>query len=87
VRRLGDLLPIHRPGLNPITEAKLRQMSDQELMETVTKPRNGQMIKVPPGSTRLLDGNTRVREMQRRMADPTSVFKPDTLVPVEEILL
>src|SRR5437588_585782 len=40
-RRLGDLQPIHREGMNPITEAKLRRMSDDELMRTATNPHNG----------------------------------------------
>jgi hypothetical protein len=85
VRRLEDLQPIHGPGMNPITEAKLRSISDEELLQTALNPRNGQLIKVSPGANRLLDGNTRVREMQRRMADPNCKFKPDTLIPVEEI--
>jgi hypothetical protein len=87
VRRLGDLQPIHRAGMNPTTEAKLRQMSDDELLLTITNPRNGQQIKVRPGDNRVLDGNTRVYEMLRRMADPASKFKADTLMPVEEIRL
>jgi hypothetical protein len=87
VRRLGDLQPIHRPGMNPTMEAKLRQMSDDELLQTATNPRNGQKIKVRPGDNRVLDGNTRVHEMLRRTADPASRFKPDTLIPVEEIAL
>jgi hypothetical protein len=87
VRRLEDLQPIHRAGMNPTTEAKLRQMSANELFLTVTSPRNGQKIKVRPGDNRVLDGNTRVHEMLRRMADPASKFKPGTPIPVEEIRL
>ncbi len=86
MRRLGDLYPIHSPGLNPITEGVLRGLSDQELMRTATQPKDGEKIKAHPGSNRVLDGNTRVREMQRRMTDPGSIFKPDTLIPVEEVL-
>src|SRR5260370_8010516 len=82
VRRLGDLQPIHGPGMNPITEAKLRSIPDDELLQTVVNPRNDQMIKVSPGGNRLLNGNTRVREMQRRMADPKSKFKPPPPLPV-----
>jgi hypothetical protein len=84
-RRLGDLQPIHAPGINPVTEQKLRRLTDDELMRTVTHPRNGQVVKVKPGGVRLMDGNTRVREMQRRLADPHSTFKPDTIIPVEEV--
>jgi hypothetical protein len=84
MRRLGDLNPIHPPGLNPLTEGTLHGLADDELMRTATHPADGQRIKARKGSNRVLDGNTRVREMQRRMADPNSIFKPDTLIPVEE---
>ena len=84
MRRLGDLQPIHQPGMNPTTEAIRRRLSDAELMRTVTSPADGQMVKARPGSNRLLDGNTRIREMQRRMGDPSSAFRPDTLIPVDE---
>jgi len=70
--------------MNPITEKELRRLSDDELMRTATHPLDTHKIKARAGSNRLLDGNTRVREMQRRMADPNSKFKPDTLIPVEE---
>jgi hypothetical protein len=84
LRRLGDLQPIHQPGMNRITEHKLRQLSDDDLLATATNPTDGEMIKARPGSNRVLDGNTRVIEMQRRMRDPLSKIKPDTLVPVIE---
>jgi len=78
-RRLGDLEPIHRPGMNPLTEANLRRLSDDDLMRTVTNPFDGQMVKVKEGSNRLLDGNTRVYEMRRRN------FDPSTRIPVDEL--
>jgi hypothetical protein len=84
VRRLGDLQPIHQAGLNPTTERKLRQLSDEDLLQTASHPKDGQQIKVRSGSNRVLDGNTRIREMQRRMNDPSSQITPDTLIPVEE---
>ena len=83
-RRLADLEPIHQPGMNPSVGGKLRQMTDEELLRTATHPRNGQKIKCRPGSNRVFDGNTRVIEMQRRMKDPQSKFKPDTALPVDE---
>jgi len=85
MRRLGDLVPIHAPGMNTTTERILRQLSDDELLRTTTQPLDHQMIKVRPGSNRLLDGNTRVIELQRRMNDPQSKIKPDTLIPVDEV--
>jgi hypothetical protein len=83
-RRLADLEPIHQVGANPITERKLRQMSDQELLRTIHNPGDNEKVKARPGSNRVMDGNTRVRELQRRMNDPQSIIKPDTLIPVDE---
>jgi hypothetical protein len=85
-RRLGDLEPIHPAGMNPITEHGLRQLSDEELIRTVTAPLDGQKVKTRPNSNRLLDGNTRVRELQRRMTDPNNTIKPDLLIPADEDL-
>ncbi len=77
-KRLGDLQPIHRPGMNPLTERKLRRLPDEDLLRTATAPLDGQMIKTRSGSSRVLDGNTRIHEMQRRLP-------PDTQIPVDEI--
>jgi len=40
-RRLGDLEPIHKPGMNPRMEERLRRLSDDELMRTVTTETHG----------------------------------------------
>ena len=64
--------------MNPVTERKLHRLSDEQLLRTATNPLDGQMIKTRPGSGRVLDGNTRVYEMKRRLP-------PDTQVPVDEI--
>jgi hypothetical protein len=84
MRRLGDLQPIHQPGMNPTTERQLRQLSDDDLLRTATHPLDKEMIKARSGGNRVLDGNTRVIELQRRMQDPQSKIKPDTLIPVIE---
>jgi hypothetical protein len=84
MRRLADLEPIHKPGMNPLTERKLRQMSDQELLRTTTHPNDYQKVKARSGSNQVEDGNTRVHELQRRMTDPKSIITPDTLIPVDE---
>lgn len=78
-RQLGDLEPIHKSGMNPITENQLKQLSDDDLLRTVTNPLDGQMPKVREGSNRLLDGNTRIHEMNRRGFDPA------TTIPVDEL--
>lgn len=85
-RKLGDLQPLHAPGMNPSVEAKLRRMTDQEVLETVLHPADGQLIKVRPGENSIIDGNTRVYEMLRRMqANPHGLFNKDLELPVEEV--
>src|SRR5438874_6473410 len=85
-RKLGDLQPLHAPGMNPAVEAKLRGMTDQELIETVLNPMDGQFIKVRPGENNTIDGNTRLHEMLRRMqANPDGLFNKDLEIPVEEV--
>lgn len=84
MRRLGDLVPIHAPGMNPIVERKLRLMSDDDLLRTATQPGDRELVKARPGSNRIVDGNTRVIELQRRMRHPQSKIKLETLIPVLE---
>jgi hypothetical protein len=84
--RLGDLEPLHAPGMNPTTEQALRNMTDRELLESVLNPADGQYLKVHPGSNTLIDGNTRYYEMLRRMqANPNGLFSPDLQIPIEVI--
>src|SRR5258708_5496442 len=75
MRRLGDLVPIHAPGMNSSTERILRRMSDDDLLHTTMQPDDGELAKAHSGSNRLLDGNTRIIELQRRMRDPQSKIK------------
>jgi hypothetical protein len=42
------------------------------------------MVKTRAGDPRVMDGNTRILEMHLRMADPNSLFTPNTLIPVDE---
>ena len=85
-RRLGDLQPIHQPGLNRIIAEKLRRMSDRQLLDTVFNPADGQYVKVRPGQNATIDGNSRLYEMVRRMQqDRQGPFKPDLEIPVQEV--
>jgi len=84
-RPLGKLEPIHKQGMNPLTEGQLKKMSDGELLQTATNPRDGQMVKVRPGASRVLDGNTRVHEMQNRMRSGSTTLRPETPIPVDEL--
>lgn len=85
--KLSNLEPLHMPGMNSLAEQKLRKMTDQELLESVLNPADGQYLKVRSGSNVLIDGNTRYLEMLRRMEEhPGSLFIPDMEIPVEVIL-
>ncbi len=77
-RPLGDLEPIDAPGHNE-PRPELQELTDDELMGTVTKPKDGQKVKVREGSKTPLDGNGRVKEMKDRG------FSPDTEIPVDVI--
>ncbi len=84
-RRLGDLKPLHKPGMNQSTERQLRKMSDAELWETVFRPWKNEFITVHAGKNVVIDGNTRLYEMHRRMQEnPTGPFNKDLEVPVYE---
>ncbi|MFP4440087.1 MAG: hypothetical protein ACLFVO_22870 [Chloroflexaceae bacterium] len=86
-RKLGDLQPLHQPGLNPLIEQRLRQLSDQQLLDAVFNPSDGRLITVYPGGSVAIDGNTRLYEMQRRMhQNPSGVFHRDLEIPVIEKL-
>lgn len=75
-RELGELESIHPPGSNPDTEEKLGNMTDDEVMDTIVNPTSGDRVTVRGDSPRVRDGNTRVREAQRR-------FPSDTRIPVD----
>jgi hypothetical protein len=76
-RKLGDLETIHSGDLNSDAEA-IRGLSDQDLIDAIENPSDGQRVKVREGENRLLDGNTRIEEAQRR-------FSPDTEITVDEL--
>jgi hypothetical protein len=81
-RKLGDLQPLHTPGMNPEIERRLRSLTDQELLKTMQN--DNDPIRVRPGRNVVIEGNTRVYEMQRRMQqDPNSIFHQDLDISVE----
>ncbi len=75
-RELGELESIHPPGSNPDFEEELGNMTDDEVMDTIVNPTTGDRVVVRGDSPRVRDGNTRVREAQRR-------FPSDTRIPVD----
>jgi hypothetical protein len=61
----------------------LAKLSDRDLMKSVTNPINGDKIKISTETGKVVDGNSRVLELQRRATDPKSSITPNTQVPVE----
>jgi len=76
------LVPIHTPDTSG-PRPYLERLSDDELLESVYWPHDGRMIRIHATSGRLMDGNGRAFELQRRAADPNSSIVPDTEVPYE----
>jgi hypothetical protein len=64
--QLGDLKPLH--GLDPDKMAKLRALSNDELMEAINSPADGGVVQVKPNGT-IMNGNHRLAELNRRIRD------------------
>ena len=75
-RNLGDLEPMDAPGHNE-SRPELEDLSDEELVDSVENPADGQKVKVRGNDLR--DGNGRINEMKNRG------FPDDTAIPVEEL--
>jgi len=70
--------------LNPGKVARLRALSDDELIRSFDSPRDGgfvQMIPEPDG--RIMNGNHRVAELLRRADDPRSKITEATRVRID----
>lgn len=81
-RRLDELIPIHSSSTVGI-RSDLVKLSDDELMKAVTAPLDGQMVTVNSKTGGLMDGNSRVLELQRKMSQPSSSINSCTKIPVE----
>lgn len=81
-RSVGELKLLH-PKETIGSRPDLAKLSDSELMRSVTNPSNGDKIKISTESGKVVDGNSRVQELQRRAGDPKSSITPNTQVPVE----
>jgi hypothetical protein len=58
---------------------RIKNLSDQELIESVTNPKNGQRVKINMRTGKVVDGNTRIYEIQRRGINvhlPYSIHDP-----------
>ena len=78
---IKDLTPI-RGSAHTKPRPRLQALSDDELLESVLNPRNGDYLTENTRTGTLVDGNGRAIELQRRAADPNSGISPDTPVPV-----
>jgi hypothetical protein len=76
-----DLKPI-QGSAHSKPRPKLRALTDDELLESVNTPTDGDYLTENTNTGVLVDGNGRAHELIRRSADPNSSIKPDTLVPV-----
>jgi hypothetical protein len=80
---IGDLKPLQTPA-HAAPRPGLRKLTDDELLESVRRPRNGDYLAENTRTGTLHDGNGRAHELLRRAADPNSSITPDMRVPVEE---
>lgn len=77
---VGDLDPLHSSEtIGPRLD--IEGLTDEELLDAVRKPNDGRPVKVDTESGKVVDGNTRVRELQRRSNDPSSSITPEIEVP------
>jgi len=79
---IKDLDPLHPPetiGNRP----DLGGLTDEELLDSVRNPADGNKLTINTKTGKLVDGNSRARELTRRSKDPNSCITPDTTVPVD----
>ena len=80
--KVKDLDPLHSPEVSG-ARPELEKLTDKELLNSVNNPVNGDPLKVN-GAGKLVDGNGRAYELQRRAAGPKSTIKPDTKINVQD---
>src|SRR5437773_6680183 len=80
---IGELKPLQTPA-HSAPRPGLQRLTDDELLEAVRNPRNGDYLTKNTRTGSLHDGNGRAHELLRRAADPNSSITPDLKVPVQE---
>lgn len=78
---IKDLKPLHSPETTG-NRPDLAGLSDDELLDAVKNPKNGDPLTVNTKTGNLVDGNSRANELLDRSNDPSSSITPDTIVPV-----
>ncbi|WP_157788340.1 RHS repeat-associated core domain-containing protein [Bradyrhizobium japonicum] len=76
-----DLVPTHQPS-DDVRSRELGKLSDEELLEAVTNPKEKNPILIKTDTGKVHEGNRRAWELKKRAADPTSSITPETRVPV-----
>ena len=77
-----DLNPLHSPETSGI-RPELEKLSDQELLDSVNNPINGDPIRINTNTSKVVDGNGRAYELLKRAAMPGSIITPDTPIYYE----
>ncbi|GCE17667.1 hypothetical protein KDK_14670 [Dictyobacter kobayashii] len=80
--KVSELDPLHSSATSG-RRPELENLSDQELLESVNNPRNGDPIKINTRTEKVVDGNGRAYELLNRASSPMSSITPDTLVHYE----
>jgi hypothetical protein len=78
--RVGDLDPLHSPETSGV-RPDLARLSDEELLNSVMNPTEGNPLRISTTTGKVVDGNGRAYELMNRAADPRSSITPDTRVP------
>ncbi|EOV4280508.1 RHS repeat-associated core domain-containing protein, partial [Escherichia coli] len=80
--KIKDLDLLHSPetiGSRP----DLAKLTDSELLESVINPKSGDRVTVNTKTNKVMDGNSRVYELKKRVDDPNSSITGETTIPVE----
>ncbi len=86
-KSLEDLKPLHSPELTEKTKSgqEIGKLSNEQLLDAVNNPENGDLVKENTETGKLVNGNTRVNELKKRAADPNNKeVTPKTKVKVQD---
>jgi hypothetical protein len=80
--QVRDLDPIDSPAPTAPRPA-LERLTDDELLDAVSRPRTKHPITINTKTGKVYDGNGRAIELKRRAADPNGKITQDTEVPFD----
>lgn len=81
VTQVQDLVPLHGADLVASRLSALQQLSDEELLNTVRSPANGDYLTINMQTERVIQGNARAYELISRAGNPMSSIAPTTEIP------